>query len=141
MRLAIETAWTDKPGEAMKVMGRHFMEAPDGETVIIANYRTHTDLPEDAAHSVTGPLFLNWTALWDSVSLDAEHMRWMDGLAEDIEPLITGCYINETDFLRRPHWAKKCFTEANRKRLASIRARHDPEGLFSSPLTADIITA
>ena len=77
--------------------------------MIIANYRTQTDLPEDAAHSVTGPLFLNWTTRWDSVSFDAEHMRWMDNLAEEIEPLMTGCYVNETDFSAPSALGKKMF--------------------------------
>lgn len=133
LRMTTETAWTDKTNEALKIMAEHFNKAPGGKTVIIANYRQNTDLPEDAAHSITGPLFLNWSTRWESESRDDEHLRWTDGVAESIEPLMTGCYVNETDFIRRPHWEKKCYSETNRKRLAVVRDRYDPDGLFPPP--------
>ena len=132
-RLTTETAWVQKTDEAVKLMARHFIQAPQRKTVIIANYRSNTDLPGDTAYSVTGPLFLNWSARWDSASRDGEHLRWMDNVAASIEPLMTGCYVNETDFMRRPHWIKKCYSATNRKRLAAIQARYDPQGTLPPP--------
>ncbi len=132
-RMTTETAWVEKTGEALMVMSEHFNRAPSGNTVIIANYRSNTDLPEDTAYSVTGPLFLNWSARWESASRDDEHMRWMDDLAGAIEPLMTGCYINETDYIHRPHWVNRCFPETTRKRLAAVHARYDPGGMFPPP--------
>ena len=132
-RLATETAWAKNTGEALRLMAKHFSQAPSGKTVIIANYRSNTDLPEDTAYSVTGPLFLNWSTRWETISQDDEHLRWMDAVAESIEPVMTGCYVNETDYIRRPHWVKKCYSETNRKRLATIHARYDPDGLFPPP--------
>jgi FAD/FMN-containing dehydrogenase len=111
-------------------MAEHFLTAPAGKTVIIANYRSAADLPEDAACSVTGPLFLNWSTRWDSEGDDAAHMQWMDGIAESLEPLISGCYINETDFIRRPHWARKCYSDTSWKRLAEVNKRYDPDGIL-----------
>ena len=133
LRMSTETAWVEKTAAALNIMAEHFHQAPSGDTVIIANFRSNTDLPEATACSVTGPLFLNWSARWPSASGDDEHMRWMDNLASSIEPVMTGCYINETDFIRRPHWVNKCFPEITRKRLAEIRARYDPTGLFQPP--------
>jgi len=129
-RLANETAWSGSPREAVKVMAGHFRKAPAGNTVIIANYRTATDLPENAACSVNAPLFLNWSTRWDSEADDAAHMQWMDGIAESLEPLISGCYINETDFIRRPHWATKCYSDSSWKRLAEVNKRFDPDGIL-----------
>ena len=133
LRMTTETAWVEKTDEALMLMSEHFNKAPSGNTVIIANYRSNTDLPEDTAYSVTGPLFLNWSARWDAASHDDEHMRWMDDVAGAIEPLMTGCYINETDYIRRPHWVNRCFPETTRKRLAAVHARYDPDGMFSPP--------
>lgn len=133
LRMSTETAWVEETGAALNIMAEHFHQAPSGDTVIIANFRSNTDLPGDTSYSVTGPLFLNWSTRWDSESLDDEHMRWMDDVADAIEPLMTGCYVNETDFIRRPHWINKCFPETTRKRLIAIRARYDPDGLFPPP--------
>ena len=133
LRMTTETAWAEKTGEALQLMAEHFHRAPSGDTVIIANFRSNTDLPEDTAYSVTGPLFLNWSTRWDSASRDDEHMQWTDNVASSIEPIMTGCYINETDFIRRPHWVDRCFPETTRKRLADIRARYDPDRLFPPP--------
>ncbi len=132
-RLTTETAWAWKTDEALKLAARHFNRAPSGKIVIIANYRSNTDLPEDTAYSVTGPLFLNWSARWDSASRDDEHLRWMDDFARSIEQVMTGCYVNETDFMRRPHWIEKCYSATSRKRLAAIQARYDPGGIFPPP--------
>ena len=134
LRRSVETAWTQNTGDALRLIAGHFRQAPDGSnTVMIANFRSNPRLPEDTAYSVTGPLFLNWTTSWDSASGDGEHMRWMDNVAASIEPLMTGCYVNETDFMRRPHWIKKCYSETNRERLAAVHARYDPDGLFPPP--------
>lgn len=133
LRMSTETAWVENTAAAVNIMAEHFHRAPSGDTVIIANYRSNTDLPEDTAYAVTGPLFLNWSTRWESASRDDEHMRWMDDLAGAIEPLTTGCYVNETDYIRRPHWINKCFPETTRKRLTAIRARYDPDELFPPP--------
>ncbi len=132
-RLANETAWAQTPRTAVKVMAEYFQKTPAGKTVIIANYRSNTDLPEDAACSVTAPLFLNWSTRWDSATDDAVHMQWMDQIAESLQDVMNGCYINETDIIRRPNWARKCFSEANWKRLAGIHRRYDPDGLLPPP--------
>ena len=134
LRRSVETAWAENTGEALKLIAGHFRQAPDGsDTVMIANFRSNPQLPEDTAYSVTGPLFLNWTTSWASASEDDVHMRWMDDVAASIEPLMTGCYVNETDFMRRPHWIEKCYSGENRERLAAVHARYDPDGLFPPP--------
>jgi len=132
-RLANETAWAQTPEPAVKVMAEYFLNAPKGSTVIIANYRSGTNLPEDAACSMTAPLFLNWSTRWDSSEDDAIHMDWMDRIAESLEDIMSGCYVNETDFIRRPGWAKKCYSEKSWKRLSKISQRYDPDNLLPAP--------
>jgi FAD/FMN-containing dehydrogenase len=136
-RLANETAWAQTPPVALQAMAEQFVKAPAGRTVIIANFRSNTDLPEDTAFSVTAPLFLNWSTRWDSTADDDLHMQWMDEVAESMEAVMSGCYVNETDFIRRPHWARKCFSEANWKRLASINKRYDPDAILPPPFALD----
>jgi hypothetical protein len=58
---------------------------------------------------------------------------WSDELMEKLKPHIEGSYINETDFIRHPERAQKCFTPASRARIESGRGRYDPEGMFVPP--------
>jgi len=135
VRLANETAWVEKPGVALQAIAKHFVQAPAGKTVIIANFRSNTDWPEDAACSVTGPLFLNWSIRWDSMTEDDLYMQWMDEVAASMEPLMSGCYVNETDFIRRPHWARLSYSQASWERLRYIHNRYDPNGVLPAPFT------
>jgi len=136
-RLANETAWSQTPPAALQAVKRHFLTAPPGRTVIIANFRSNMDLPGDAAVSVTAPLFLNWSTRWESATNDGAHVRWMDEVAESMEAVMSGCYVNETDFVRRPHWAKKCYSESSWRRLASIHKQYDPDGIMPPPFELD----
>jgi hypothetical protein len=45
-----------------------------------------------------------------------------------------GVYLGDTDFTRRPD---RFMTDENLRRLAEIRARRDPDGLFCSYLLAE----
>ena len=134
-RLANETAWIQEPQAGLQTIAKHFLKAPPGNTVIIANFRSNTEWPEDTACSVTGPLFLNWSTRWESIAEDDLHMRWMDELAAAMEEVMSGCYVNETDFIRRPHWAKLCYSSENWKRLADIQKQYDPDGILPPAFT------
>ena len=48
-------------------------------------------------------------------------------------PLTDACYVNETDFTRRPERARRCFSPENWERLQKVRARYDPHGMFEPP--------
>jgi len=135
IRLANETAWIQQPQTGLQTVAKHFVKAPPGKTVIIANYRSNTEWPEDTACSVTGPLFLNWSTRWKSIAEDALHLQWMDELAASMEEVMSGCYVNETDFIRRPHWAKLCYSSENWKRLADIQKQYDPDGILPPAFT------
>ena len=59
----------------------------------------------------------------------------MDELAASMEEVMSGCYVNETDFIRRPHWANLCYSAENWKRLAEIHKQYDPDGVLPPPFT------
>jgi hypothetical protein len=43
---------------------------------------------------------------------------------------VVGHYIAETDMVEHPEFSALSYEPANWKRLADLRKKHDPEGLF-----------
>lgn len=138
LRMANDTCWTAQAGTAMRLLASHIEEAPAGtEAVIIMNLRADVDIPQDAAYSVVAPLFINYSAMWADPRADRENMTWMDTATTLLDPVTTGSYINESDFLKRPHRSRLYLKPESWKRLEALRQQYDPQGVFPSPLRAD----
>jgi FAD/FMN-containing dehydrogenase len=57
------------------------------------------------------------------------HRAWVHGhMGRIAEQVGEGLYIGDSDFTRR---ADRFLAEANAARLAQLRGRHDPDGVFS----------
>lgn len=135
LRMANETSWTNQAGTAMRLLAQHIETAPvSGEAVIIMNLRANTDIPDDAAYSVTAPLFINFSTMWQEPQADAENQAWLDRAVALLDPLTTGSYINESDFLRRPERNRLYMKPDHWKRIETLRQRYDPLGVFPSPI-------
>jgi FAD/FMN-containing dehydrogenase len=134
-RMANDTCWADQTGAAMRLLAGHIETAPgDSEAVIIMNLRANVDIPDDAAYSVVAPLFVNLATMWDKQQADGENQGWMDAAITLLDPVTTGSYINESDFLRRPERASLYMSPENWKRLEALRRRNDPLGVFPAPM-------
>lgn len=127
-RLAADNAWSDDPLGVVRVLAREFARAPSTRSVAFANFRGPAALPVDAAFSVAGSTYALWMASWDDAAADAVNLRWVEDLARELDPLTLGCYINETDVLRRPGRARRCYSESAWTRLQATRERYDPRG-------------
>jgi FAD/FMN-containing dehydrogenase len=68
--------------------------------------------------------------MWDEADQDAASFAWLAGASARMRPLAVGQYINEVDAFRDPTAPARCFSEAAWKRLAELRERYDPRGLF-----------
>jgi FAD/FMN-containing dehydrogenase len=136
-RIAGDTIWTGHTAQALQEIGQHFMETPSRDTHVFANYRAKSTLPDDAAYSVTAPMFMLSSSRWASAEDDSECLRWSDELMERLEPYNEGSYINETDFIRHPERAKDCFSSASLSRLKTVREKYDPTAMFKAPFALD----
>jgi FAD/FMN-containing dehydrogenase len=72
--------------------------------------------------------------MWDKQQADGENQGWMDAAITLLDPVTTGSYINESDFLRRPERASLYMSPENWKRLEALRRRNDPLGVFPAPM-------
>ncbi len=132
-RTGADTIWTDETARASDIMASHFASVPSPGTVGIVNFRARAGYLPDAACSMIGSGFLQWIGQWTDAATDAENLAWVDDLAVALEPVTKGCYVNETDILRRPDRLRRCFSDNVWKKLEKVRRDYDPEGRFPMP--------
>lgn len=140
-RTAADTAWTGDPLAATLIAAERYAQASSPGTVVIINYRGEPSLPGDAAASVIGQGFLEWLAQWDDAADDADNLAWVQATTEALEHLTIGAYINESDLIRRPERARRCFSAAAWDRLNEVRNLYDPERRFPGPQVGDVAAA
>jgi FAD/FMN-containing dehydrogenase len=68
--------------------------------------------------------------MWDQATDDKANIEWHHGVVQSLKPLLSGHYISETDTVTHPEYAKASYKEANWKRLAELRKKYDPDGVF-----------
>lgn len=132
-RCAAESAWSDDPEQATQLLLRAVAEAPSSQSVAVVNFRAAPRLPEDAAFSMAGDAYLLWLAQWDTASEDEQNLAWADRSTDDLQPVTIGSYVNETDLIRRPDRARRCFSVEAWERLQKVREFYDPDGRFPGP--------
>ena len=129
-RYAVDTIWTDRLAEVMAAISDHFMYANSVKTHFVISPKMNRTLPGDAAFSRVGKTFVGAYAMWDETEQDGASFAWLAGASARMRPLAVGQYINEVDAFRDPAAPARCFSEAAWQRLAQLRRRHDPHGLF-----------
>jgi FAD/FMN-containing dehydrogenase len=90
-------------------------------------------LPDMAVSLQTDIYFATYVVCADETD-DATCVAWIEDTMRRLEPFSPGCYLGDSDFLRRP---SKFLADASYQRLEEIRALHDPGGLFPGYLIAD----
>ena len=122
------------PGELLRATKDHLLTAPSPRTVFMVAIFTGAQgapaTPADAAFSMTGTLYGGSWTMWDDAANDAANMAWHDELMRLLKPYVAGHYVSETDTVAHPEFARRSFAPANWQRLADLRQKHDPEGLF-----------
>jgi FAD/FMN-containing dehydrogenase len=131
-RVAAENAWTSRPVEATERLVAAHRRAPAPRTVSIVNFQAARGPLPDAAYSPTGTGYVMWMADWDDPAEDTANFAWVQATTNELQPLASGCYVNECDFMQRPDRVRLCFPDAKRKRLRAIGSRYDPLGLLPS---------
>lgn len=131
-RVAADHLWSDAPlGDLLRAV--HHLPAPSRHsTVDLVAFGGHTPvpLPEHGALTVTGRAGAGIYALWDDPAHDAANMAWVRQIDDALAPYRTGRYAGEADLALGPHRLAECFTPEALARLAELRRRHDPDGLF-----------
>lgn len=84
----------------------------------------------DTAFSMSSKLYGGPWSMWEDAKDDAENSKWHADVMKKLAPKIAGHYVSETDTVGHPEYLKKAYKTVNFKRLAELRKKYDPTGVF-----------
>jgi FAD/FMN-containing dehydrogenase len=131
-RVAADHVWSDAAiGDLLLAVHRLPAPSPDS-TIDIVAFGGHTPvtMPENAALSVSAGTGVGIYGLWDDPADDEANRAWVRQVDEALAPFRTGRYVGEADLTLGPQRRVECFSPDALDRLAAIRRRYDPDGLF-----------
>jgi hypothetical protein len=134
-RFASDAIWSDKPQAAiLPGLAERVASAPSPKSLVLAPVIGPP--PEDglpnAAFSMAARSFFLCYAVWEEEAGDEANVSWLREVGRSLEPVAAGHYIAEADLPAAPSRSTRAFAPANWERLCSLRAKHDPKGVFHS---------
>jgi FAD/FMN-containing dehydrogenase len=141
-RYRADSVWSDvKLGEILGRTVAAMTKAPSAETFVVFTLAPNAvPLPEAAAFSCTGRIFGAVYGLWQNPAEDDANAAWLHRLMESVVPLATGAYVGLCD-LDRPGTLLPTHSPATTLRLADLRRRFDPMGMFCAATVAAAMAA
>lgn len=142
LRYRSDSLWSDAGFDAVLArMVAAMAHAPSERSFVVLTLAPKAaPLPLDAAFSLDGRIFAAVYALWTDAAEDARNADWLHRLGDDVAPLAQGAYAGLCD-LDRPGGTLPCHSAEAAMRLADLRNRFDPDGLFGTPLFATALAA
>jgi FAD/FMN-containing dehydrogenase len=131
LRYAVDTCLIDEDFSDVGALSARATESapsPLSRTVFAFGHMPEPD--GDAAFTRLGALTVNVYATWESDADDDVNSEWVRLQMRDLEPLIRGYYVGETDLAVDPDRAKKAYAPGNWDRLNRLIADRDPDGRF-----------
>lgn len=129
-RSAVNTIWTARTSDAVAAVSEPLARAPSPKTHFVISLRHNRTVSENACFSAIDRGFVGCYAVWDEPAEDSANFAWTEDVTERMQPFASGSYINEMDGFRDPARIANAFSPAARERLAALRRRYDPQGLF-----------
>lgn len=121
------------PKDLVQTMVGHLISAPSPISLILFVFFTGPDVPPklpEGAYSMSARIYGGPWTQWKDASDDAANSAWHRECVSLLTPFIQGYYIGESDTVGGPSAAQGAFSPENWNRLAALRAKHDPEGVF-----------
>ena len=141
-RYAADTLWSDSASAPMLgVIADRIAAAPSAQCLTVTVIATGRGAPVPdaigAAFSTRAPVLTLCYAVWDDKRADDAHVRWHDETIRTLDAFAVGHYVGESDIVRRPERHARSYAPGAWRRLQSLRAEHDPTGLFCGPFGGD----
>jgi FAD/FMN-containing dehydrogenase len=84
----------------------------------------------DAAFSMSAKIYGGPWTMWRDAADDQANTDWHHQCTTLLRPYNVGYYIGESDTVSRPSAAVEAFSPERWQRLADLRAKYDPDGVF-----------
>jgi FAD/FMN-containing dehydrogenase len=135
LRSKVDAMFFNAPlAELCGAVKEHLAAAPSPKTVMLFSVYTGKNrppaTPSDAAFSMTAKLYGGPWTMWAEQNQDAANKAWHAKCVALLKPYVAGHYIGEADFAGHPEFAKLSYSPAAWARIAELRKKLDPEGLF-----------
>ena len=124
-----DSIWTDRPMEAIAILKRHIPDCPAPRGTPLLLYMGTNTLP-DAACSRIGRFYLAYYLEWDEPNQERPSRTYCRTLFKELKAVAKGSYINEMDQEGRPEDIHDCYSPEAWERLAKLRKKWDPAGVF-----------
>lgn len=134
VRARVEATFSNtNPGEMVHTVAELLTKAPSPTTVFLFTIFCGPDVPMphgNTALSMSGKVYGGpWTMWWDAKD-DQANSDWHEELTAKLRPYNVGYYIGESNAVDRPATAVQAFAPASWQRLADLRSKLDPDGVF-----------
>ncbi len=124
-----DSIWVDDPTEAVALLSAYIPNCPAPRGTPLILYTGEQTQP-DAAVSRYAPYYVAYYLEWDDPADEAPSRAFSRDLFKKLKMIGRGSYINEMDQEGRPEDIADCYSPQAWKRLAQLRKRWDPKGVF-----------
>ena len=128
----VDSLWTSRAGEALPVLAQEFIKAPTPACHVVMSPIAQRPNPANAAARIHGSLYIGLYAVGADAAEGEKGIAWLRATATALTPFAAGRYINEIDAESDTAKIASCFTPEDFRRIAAVRASHDPDHLFHS---------
>jgi len=134
LRNRVEATFSNSsPGEIVNAVAGHMTKSPSPLTVVLFVIFTGPNVPaphRDMAYSMSSKVYGGPWTMWRDAAEDEANSRWHEECAALLRPFNIGYYVGESDTVGRPSNAVESVSPENWQRLADLRDKYDPDGLF-----------
>lgn len=134
LRCKVDAMFFDvPPADLFQSTYEHFKRASKDTVLMYAVFTGPAGgpkTPADAAFSMTANLYGGPWTMWKNAGDDSENIKWHDECVKILLPKVKGHYISETDTVSHPEYIKKSYNKGVLERMAELRKKHDPDGVF-----------
>ncbi|MBP7861139.1 FAD-binding oxidoreductase [bacterium] len=132
LRAKVDACFFDAPlTEVFKVNKEHFLKAHPKTVYMFAIFTgANPEPPKDACFTMHAKLYGGPWTMWEKADEDQKEIEWHNTCMKNMEPLIKGHYISESDTVSHPEYLEKAISKTNMEKIQAMRAKYDPDGVF-----------
>ncbi|OWU83907.1 hypothetical protein ATO6_15950 [Oceanicola sp. 22II-s10i] len=134
-RFAVDSLWSDAPvADVLAGIVATMQKAPSAKSfAVLSPSSPAAAVPGEAAFSRIGSIFGAIYTVWQDEEQDARQIGWLRSGMDSLQPLKAGVYVGYGD-IDVPARRKEIHSRPAELRLAEMRRRYDPRGLFGQAL-------